>query len=108
MAHRPKLSRALREAVFARDGRSCLKCGKTDPPGQAGEVCIDHKVPRHRGGADTIENLQVLCSTCNSIKGLLTPEELDFVEYLETRARAIRRRAAAGQPPTPIDWGLVQ
>ena len=30
---------------------------------------IDHVVPRSRGGTDHIENLQLLCGACNSIKG---------------------------------------
>ncbi len=30
---------------------------------------IDHIVPRSRGGTDHIENLQLLCGACNSIKG---------------------------------------
>ena len=30
---------------------------------------IDHIVPRSRGGTDHIENLQLLCAACNSIKG---------------------------------------
>ena len=30
---------------------------------------IDHIVPRSRGGTDHIENLQLLCAACNSLKG---------------------------------------
>ncbi len=30
---------------------------------------VDHMVPRSRGGTDHIENLQLLCGSCNRIKG---------------------------------------
>ena len=33
------------------------------------DLTIDHVVPRSRGGTDHLENLQLLCAACNSIKG---------------------------------------
>ena len=30
---------------------------------------LDHRVPRSRGGTDHLDNLQLLCSSCNRIKG---------------------------------------
>ena len=30
---------------------------------------IDHIIPQKRGGADHLENLQLLCGACNSVKG---------------------------------------
>ena len=37
---------------------------------------IDHIVPQARGGQDHIENLQLLCGACNSMKGTGTMAEL--------------------------------
>ena len=36
---------------------------------------IDHVVPQSKGGTDHIDNLQLLCSACNSEKGTRTQEE---------------------------------
>lgn len=33
-----------------------------------GEAHVDHIVPKERGGADELHNLQVLCAPCHSRK----------------------------------------
>jgi 5-methylcytosine-specific restriction endonuclease McrA len=58
--------RAQRERVFNRDGRSCAVCG-TDQ----GEMHIDHIIPRKVGGTHDLDNLRVLCKSCNLRKGAL-------------------------------------
>lgn len=57
------IPKRLRLAVFARDGHECLHCGATE------DLSCDHVVPESRGGATTLDNLQVLCRPCNSRKG---------------------------------------
>ena len=37
-------------------------------------MTVDHLVPRAKGGTDHLENLQLLCSACNSTKGTLSQE----------------------------------
>jgi hypothetical protein len=53
----------IRRAVFARDGHACLICGDTD------DLTLDHIWPQVLGGEHTMENLRVLCRSCNSRKG---------------------------------------
>jgi 5-methylcytosine-specific restriction endonuclease McrA len=58
--------RAQRERVFMRDGRACQLCGTDE-----GEMHIDHIIPRKVGGDHSLDNLRVLCKTCNLRKGAL-------------------------------------
>lgn len=49
--------------VIEKDGGKCKKCKSSD------NLTIDHIVPIKKGGRDNIENLQLLCRSCNSKKG---------------------------------------
>jgi hypothetical protein len=51
------------EAVFERDGGQCVLCGATE------ELQFDHILHHSKGGADTVENLRLLCRTCNQRRG---------------------------------------
>lgn len=59
----PKIPREIRTAVLSRDGVQCKNCGSVE------HLAIDHIVPRSASGPTTIDNLQVLCRSCNSRKG---------------------------------------
>jgi 5-methylcytosine-specific restriction endonuclease McrA len=52
--------RAHKERVFMRDGRVCRYCGSDEEP-----LHIDHIISRKRGGTHDLDNLQVLCKSCN-------------------------------------------
>lgn len=60
---RPSIPKALRSAVYERDGHTCLHCGATD------SLTLDHILPYSLGGPDSLDNLQTLCRSCNSRKG---------------------------------------
>lgn len=61
--HWKRHRKALRAALFARDGRACRECGSEDDP------TADHIVPVYEFGTNELSNLQVLCRSCNSRKG---------------------------------------
>jgi 5-methylcytosine-specific restriction endonuclease McrA len=42
-----------------RDGRQCRYCGSDE------NLHIDHIISRKRGGTHDLDNLQVLCKSCN-------------------------------------------
>ena len=54
-----RLPQPLRQAVLARDGHRCTRCGSTDA------LEVDHIQPQSRGGSDDPRNLRVLCRDCH-------------------------------------------
>lgn len=74
-----------RNAVFARDGHRCQYCG-------AGAECLDHVIPRSKGGVHTWENVVACCRACNARKA-------DF-NLLETTLELAKKP----QVPRRYDW----
>jgi len=70
-------TRALREAIHARDGGFCFYCLRRLTPTVR---CIDHVVPRVRRGSNGYRNLVSSCAECNSQKGERRAE--DFLRWL--------------------------
>ena len=55
-----------REFLYANQNRRCIGCQYELP---LHVLTIDHITPRSRGGLDSVGNLQLMCHTCNAIKG---------------------------------------
>jgi 5-methylcytosine-specific restriction endonuclease McrA len=69
----PHQTRALsRKNILMRDRYTCQYCLKILP---AGELTLDHVIPRSRAGESAWENLVACCHLCNNRKGSRTPEE---------------------------------
>jgi len=62
---RPTIPPNVRHRVFERDNYKCRQCGisKNDSP-----LEIDHIKPFSKGGADNLNNYQLLCKKCNRSK----------------------------------------
>ena len=63
------ISAALRELLVKRDKNRCAYCLTTE------ENCglrmhVDHIVPESAGGATTVDNLCLICFSCNTYKGV--------------------------------------
>ena len=80
----PHQTRALsRKNILLRDRNTCQYCGKILA---AGELTLDHVIPRSRGGASTWENLVACCHNCNRRKGSMLPHEANMRLTREPRA----------------------
>jgi len=55
---------ALRQGVISDSDGRCSYCGKIPDT-----ICVDHVIPKCKGGLDVASNLVVACKTCNSSKG---------------------------------------
>lgn len=61
----------LKEILIDKYGKQCMKCKSPKP-------LVDHITARYRGGNNTIDNVQLLCWSCNSEKGLKTIDYRPF------------------------------
>ncbi len=59
----------LRYKVLIRDRSRCVRCGANPATNPTCNLHIDHIIPFSKGGKTTIENLQILCESCNLGKG---------------------------------------
>ena len=82
---RDVISVDVRERVIERDGSKCLKCGRGD------SLQIDHILPVRFGGKNNYDNLQTLCKSCNTAKGI---EAIDYRKSMESASYRIKMAQA--------------
>lgn len=56
---RPRIPREVVDAIYSRDGGKCVYCGIAE------NLQLDHIIPFSKGGATSLENMQLLCQKCN-------------------------------------------
>jgi 5-methylcytosine-specific restriction endonuclease McrA len=69
---RREASSMKRLRIYMRDKYRCQYCGEKKP---AGELTLDHILPRSRGGDNSPVNVVTACVACNNRKGDRTPAE---------------------------------
>ena len=70
-----------RLALLSRDNKKCRCCGRE--LGKGIKLEIDHIVPVKMGGQTTLENLQILCKTCNMEKGV------QLISFLNNKTQVV-------------------
>ena len=63
---RPRFTATERDALYRKQRDICRGCNRRFP---ARNLTVDHILPLARGGTERLSNLQLLCGTCNSVKG---------------------------------------
>jgi len=56
----------VKEEIFRKDNYKCVVCGRGREDGV--EICADHKIPKDKGGSNTVDNGQTLCAEHNLLK----------------------------------------
>ena len=72
------IPQATKNAVWRRDGERCQLCSETNGPWH-----IDHIFPYSKGGSNSLENLRILCATCNLRKGALIEGDAPTVPVVQ-------------------------
>lgn len=78
----------VKQAIFRRDKYRCVVCGSGRKDGV--EICADHVLPKDKGGSNTLENGQTLCTQHNLIKKNYSQTEAGkryFIKMYETAAK---------------------
>ena len=85
-------SASVKERLYKEQNGLCNACGtKFD----LWNLEIDHIIPKSKGGADYYENYQLLCASCNKIKGDRPMEYLRL--KIETRERMMKDKIIFGE-----------
>ncbi len=56
------IPKTIKKIVWLRDNGKCVECGSRE------NLEFDHIIPFSKGGANTVKNVQILCSKCNKKK----------------------------------------
>ena len=85
-------SKSIKQRLYKEQNGKCNACGTKF---EIHHLEIDHIIPESRGGGDYYENYQLLCGSCNKIKGDRPMEYLRL--KIETRERMMKNKIFFGE-----------
>jgi site-specific DNA-methyltransferase (adenine-specific) len=85
-------SESVKQRLYKKQNGKCNACGVDL---EIRHLEIDHIIPKAKGGGDYYENYQLLCGSCNRIKGDRPMEYLRL--KIETRERMMKNRIFFGE-----------
>lgn len=83
--------------LYNEQDHKCYYCGATLDE----YLHIDHKLPRSKGGTNTVGNICMTCPDCNRLKWTRTEEE--FISFLKPYAERVVGRFADKEPQVTDD-----
>jgi site-specific DNA-methyltransferase (adenine-specific) len=84
--------KSVKERLYKEQNGLCNGCGKEF---DSWNLEIDHIIPKAKGGGDYYENYQLLCGSCNRIKGDRPMEYLRL--KIETRKKLLKEKIIFGE-----------
>ena len=85
-------SESIKQQLYKQQNGKCNACGGNF---KIWNLEIDHIIPKAKGGGDYYENYQLLCGSCNRIKGDRPMEYLRL--KIETRERMMKNKIFFGE-----------
>jgi len=79
----------VKEKIFKRDGHKCVVCNRGIKDGV--ELCADHILPKGKGGTNTIDNGQTLCSEHNLLKKNYSQTEAGKRYFIKLYGQAVKQ-----------------
>ncbi len=79
----------VKEEIFKRDNYKCIVCGRGREDGV--EICADHRIPKDKGGTNTVENGQTLCMEHNLLKKNYSQTEAGKRFFIKIYEQAIEK-----------------
>lgn len=68
--------KVLKQQLTEQYGEHCFMCGTSQP------LELSHLIPKYKGGKDSIENMRLICQSCNRIIANRSFREFEFEKYL--------------------------
>jgi len=78
----------VKEEIFKKDGYKCVVCSRGTKDGV--ELCADHVRSKDKGGTNTIDNGQTLCSEHNLLKKNYSQTEAGKRYFIKLSEQAVR------------------
>lgn len=94
---RPRFTPKEKEALFKLQGGKCNGCGKKF---DLRNFAVDHIKPFAHGHGERLNNLQLLCTACNSLKGTGTMPQLKKKLRAQGVLKAPAKAASASKSAT--------
>lgn len=79
----------LRQLLYDKYGTTCRYCNKRL---DVNTLVLDHIIPISKGGTSNVDNLQIICSTSNSMKGSLDEDNFKLLlDWLDSTPEELKK-----------------